>query len=172
MEDETGGGTVRAPGAWAVVRDAAIVAALSVLLSLTVNAARSTKALPLVADKEYQVLVPCPEHEGSADALAAAKVRPGEQGVLLVDARDEEQRRSWKARGAVSIPYDFLEPSSPEMLRKVLNSRARRVVVFGDGDNPDSGEQLARELSGHGIRNVVFVKGGAPALKAALEGGK
>jgi hypothetical protein len=41
------------------------------------------------------------------------------------------------------------------------------VVVFGDGGDPDSGEQLARELAGAGIRNVVFVAGGAPRLQAA-----
>jgi hypothetical protein len=40
-------------------------------------------------------------------------------------------------------------------------------VVFGDGGNPDSGEQLAREIAGKGIRNVRFVEGGAPLLEKA-----
>ena len=38
------------------------------------------------------------------------------------------------------------------------------MVVYGDGGDPDSGEQWAALLSGAGIKNVVFVKGGAPAL--------
>ncbi len=41
------------------------------------------------------------------------------------------------------------------------------MVVYGDGGDPDSGEQLARELAGKGIRNVGFVRGGAPAILAA-----
>jgi hypothetical protein len=44
-------------------------------------------------------------------------------------------------------------------------------MVFGDGQDPDSGEQLARELAGRGIRNVRFVQGGAPALAATANGG-
>lgn len=156
--------------ALAAVRDAAIIVVISLILSVSVNAIRSTGAIALVAEEEYQVLVPCPEHEGKpAEAAAAATVKLGEEGVLMVDARDVAKGQ-WSVAGAVSIPYDFLEPTSPEILRKVLDSRAKRVVVFGDGDNPDTGEQLASELSGHGIRNVVFVQGGAPALKKAQGG--
>ena len=151
-----------------IVRDAAIVVALSILLALSVNAARATGAIPLVAEREYQVLVPCPEHVGEAEAMAPAAVKPGERGVLLVDAREAEVYSAWHPDGAVSIPYDFLAPTSPGLLEKILSSLARRVVVYGDGEDPDSGEQLAQELSGKGIRNVVYVKGGAPALRGAL----
>ncbi len=161
----------RAAGFGVVVRDAAIVVALSLGLSVAVNAARSTGGIPLVAEHEYQVLVPCPEHEGKAEQVQAAAVKLSARGVLLVDAR-EVAPGQWRPAGAISIPYDFLEPTSPEILRKVLDSRARRVVVFGDGADPDSGQQLANELAGHGIRNVVFVSGGAPALRAAAGAGK
>jgi len=156
------------PGALVVtVRDAAIVVVLSAVLAISVNAARATGAIPLVAEREYQVLVPCPEHEGEAEAVDAMAVRLGEKGMLLVDAREAEDFAAWHALGAVSIPYDFLEPTSPELLQKVLSSRAQKVVVYGDGGDPDSGQQLAQELSGQGIRNVVYVKGGAPALRGA-----
>ena len=156
------------PGALAVVRDAAIVVVLSAVIAVSVNAARATGAIPLVAEREYQVLVPCPEHEGEAEAVAPSAVKPGERGMLLVDAREAEAFTAWHPAEAVSIPYDFLAPTSPELLQKVLSSRAKRVVVYGDGEDPDSGEQLAQELSGKGIRNVVYVKGGAPALRGAL----
>jgi hypothetical protein len=53
----------------------------------------------------------------------------------------------------------------------IAASGASQVVVFGDGKDPDSGEQLARELAGRGIRNVRFVQGGAPALETAASGG-
>jgi hypothetical protein len=46
------------------------------------------------------------------------------------------------------------------------------VVVVGDGEDPDSGRELARELAGKGLKNMAYVTGGAPALKAALTGGR
>jgi 3-mercaptopyruvate sulfurtransferase SseA len=45
----------------------------------------------------------------------------------------------------------------------ITRSNAKRVIVYGDGDNPDSGREWARLLSGGGIRNVNFIDGGAPA---------
>ena len=125
--------------------------------------ARTSVAAPAPAGPRGET-----QAEASAKALAAAAVQPGERGVVLVDAREAAAVTTWHPVGAVSIPYDFLEPTSPGLLQKVLSSRARRVVVYGDGEDPDSGEQLAQELSGKGIRNVVYVKGGAPALRGAL----
>ena len=40
------------------------------------------------------------------------------------------------------------------------------MVVYGDGLEPDSGEELAKEIAGKGIRNVSFVQGGVKALRA------
>lgn len=147
-----------------IVLDAALVVVVSTVVALTVNAARRSGAIPLVADKEYEILVPCPEHLGQpAAAIAPEAVQPEEKGLLVVDARDAEEHRSWHLPGATSIPYDYLEPDPRE--REILKSGARKVVVYGDGDSPDSGEQLATALSGKGLRNVYYVRGGAPALR-------
>ena len=149
-----------------VARDAALVVAFSTAVALITNGLHPTTRIPLVAEREYQVLVPCPEHEGKAAAvITPEQVRPGEAGTMLVDAREEEDFKAWHPPGAVNVTYDFLEPTPKELIKKVLEARAKRVVVYGDGDDPDSGEQLANELSGKGIRNVSYVKGGAPALK-------
>ena len=56
-----------------------------------------------------------------------------------------------------------------ELARKIARSEAQRVFVYGDGDNPDTGEQLAREISGKGIRNVFFIEGGARTLQEHAE---
>ena len=150
-----------------VFRDAAVVVALSTVLALVSNWLHPTTRIPLVAEREYQVLVPCPEFEGkAATAISPADLRSGE-GTMLVDAREEEAFKAWHAPGAVCVPYDYLEPTPTVLIAKVLEARARRVVVYGDGDDPDSGQQLANELSGKGIRNVSYVKGGAPLLKGA-----
>ncbi|MFH1131634.1 MAG: hypothetical protein V1754_09875, partial [Pseudomonadota bacterium] len=68
-----------------------------------------------------------------------------------------------------NITFDYLDPIPKEVLqdlaRRIASSKAQRVVVYGDGQNPDSGEQLGKELSIHGIKNIFFIKGGAPMLR-------
>jgi rhodanese-related sulfurtransferase len=153
------------PPTWfSVLRDATIVVVISAGVALGANALRSSGSIPLVAEQEYEILVPCPEFEGKpAASLSPEKVR-AEEGTLLVDARDREDYDAWHLPGAISIPYDYLEPKPEE--KKVLRSHARKVVVYGDGDEPDSGQQLANAISGKGVKNVFYVKGGAPALRA------
>lgn len=155
------------------LRDAAAVAAASALLSLGWNAFRAD-GLPLVARSPYEVLVPCPEPGGPV-----SPVPPGDPAVLsartfLIDARPLEAFRRSHLRGAVNVPFDWLDPVPEAELRQlaraVAKSRAARVIVYGDGGRPDSGEHLGRELSGRGIRNVGFVPGGAPVLGAEEAG--
>ncbi len=154
-----------------VFRDAVIVTALSAVLALAVNAARPN-GLPLVAKKDYQILVPCPETGADVESVAANDPRLKDGQSLFVDARASSISKEWSLEGAVSMPYDYLEPTPPESLSSLLRMRAKAIFVFGDGDDPDSGEQLARELAGKGVRNVFFIRGGAPALKAARQGDK
>lgn len=156
----------RAPSlAWPIVRDAAAVVVASVLIALAANALRSSGRIPLVAREPYQVLVPCPEHQGTASSLAASAVDVSRRNVVLVDARSGEDFGRWHLPGALSIPFDYLEPVSRQKVREVLDRRPQQVVVYGDGEDPDSGEQLARQIAGAGVKNVHFVKGGAPALR-------
>ncbi len=147
-----------------VIRDAILVALLSAVLALLFNTARPSGGIELVAKEEYEVLVPCPEHQGRAStALEPAQVDHQEKGLLLVDAREREDFARWHLPGAISIPYDYLEPNPEE--KKILRTMARKVIVYGDGDDPDSGRQLADAISGKGVKNVFHVRGGADALK-------
>jgi len=154
-----------------IFRDAALVVALSAVLALAVNAGRDN-GLPLVAKQDYQILVPCPETGADVEGAAADDLRLADAHSLLVDAREASDRQTWSPDGSISIPYDYLKPTPPESINGLLRLRAKAIFVFGDGGDPDSGEQLARELAGKGVRNVFFIKGGAPALKAARHGGK
>lgn len=154
-----------APRWFTVLRDAVLVVLLGAGVALATNALRRERRLPLIASAAPEILVPCPEVRGDAAAVAPAEVRPSEPGVALIDAREAEAYARWHLPGALSIPFDYLEPPAPEAVKRVLATRARRVVVYGDGGDPDSGEQLARALAGRGIRNLVYVKGGAPALQ-------
>lgn len=147
-----------------LLRDAVIVVLLSAALALLANILRPSDSIALVAREAYEILVPCPEFRG----LPAKPLEPGqvvleEHGMALVDARDTEAYTAWHLPGAISIPFDYLEPRPEE--KKVLMTRARRVIVYGDGDDPDTGQQLANAISSKGVKNVFYIKGGAAVLR-------
>jgi rhodanese-related sulfurtransferase len=146
------------------VRDAALVASGCAALALGVNLARA-HPLPLVAKEPYQILVPCPVAAGAADELAPGDPAIRSAGVLLVDARSKGDFALWHAEKALSVPYDFLDRVPEASVRAVIESGAGRVVIYGDGGDPDSGRELAKELAARGVRSVAYLKGGAPALR-------
>jgi hypothetical protein len=152
-----------------VVRDAAIVLLVSAAIGVTVNLLRP-HGIAFVQKSQYQILVPCPEGSGDAPELAADDPVIAEPRTLLVDARPAAEHTRWHPKAAVNLPFDYLAPAPPAEVRKVASSGAARVVVFGDGSDPDTGEQLARELAGSGIRNVFFVQGGAAAIEKSTVG--
>ncbi|MBN2192712.1 MAG: rhodanese-like domain-containing protein [Polyangiaceae bacterium] len=152
-----------------IVRDAAVIAAVGSAVALVVNAVRPDR-FPLLAKEEIETMVPCPEPMGTATAIAGSDERVRGTTTLLVDARDAEEFAAWHPAGAVSFPFDWLaesdevEQQAAEVAKAIAKSRRQHVVVYGDGGDPDSGEHWAALLSGAGIKNVVFVKGGASAL--------
>jgi len=147
-------------------RDALVALVVCAGVGSAVNALRP-HGLAFVQRTEYQILVPCPEGTGEAPGMAADDPAVWETRTLLVDARSAAEHGRWHAPGSTNLPFDYLEPAPKAAVQRLAGSGAARVVVFGDGGDPDSGEQLARELAGAGIRNVFFVEGGAPRLQAA-----
>jgi hypothetical protein len=145
------------------VRDAAITLLVSAAIGLLVNLVRP-HGIPFVQKSHYQILVPCPDGSSDAPAIAANDPAILEGRTLLVDARPAAEHARVHVVGAINVPFDYLAPAAPAEVQRIASSGAARVVVFGDGGDPDSGEHLARELAGAGIRNVFFVAGGAPAL--------
>lgn len=148
------------------VRDAALVAAGCAVLGFAVNAARPAGGIPVVAREPYAILVPCPVLAGEAIALASNDPRLSHEGTVLVDARGKAEFEAWHLPRARSVPFDYLEPVAQTHVDALLATGAAAVVVYGDGQDPDSGQELAKELSGKGLRNVFYVQGGAPALGA------
>ena len=146
--------------------DAAIVVLAGTVVALVVNLVR-TDGLALVAHTPYSTLVPCPEPGGPVEGLDAGSPEVGSPRSFLIDARSQSEFDREHAPGAVNVHYDWLDPlpeaTLGELARSIAASRATRVVVYGDGGRPDSGEYLAREISGRGIKNVHFIRGGAPA---------
>lgn len=152
-----------------ILLTAAVVAAAAGTVALVFNAVRPD-GLPLVADVPYEIFVPCPEPLGEVSGVEPSEAvglsRAGGK-VLLIDAGPVEDFRAWHAQGAWNIPFDYIMPVEDRDIRRIASSRSSRVIVYGDGGEPDSGRELARELAGRGINNVAFVRGGGQALKAA-----
>ena len=150
------------------LRDAVIITAVAGAVGLLVNLFHPEK-IPYIAEEEYKILVPCPEPGGEVTPLEAGDPLVRAEDSFIVDARNSTEHQAWKLGEAMNIPYDYLEPIPDEALEALIEgihkSGAHRVVVYGDGKDPDSGEQAGKEISGKGIKNVFFVKGGAPALR-------
>lgn len=149
-----------------ILRDAAIVVAISTVAALLANTLRSG-GIPLVASQGYELFVPCPEPLGEVTGVGAQEAPLAASTLLIVDAREEVAFAAAHVPGARSIVFDYLDPVPDDTIRDVAGSGAAGVLVYGDGGEPDSGRELARELAGRGVRNVSFVEGGAPALRAA-----
>lgn len=151
------------------LRDAMLVTVACTLLAVGINLFHPER-IPLLATKRYETLVPCPEPGGAVTLLRAEDARMTAASTFVVDARTAEAFKRWHFPGAMNVTYDYLDPTPKELLtrlaRRAASSLAQRVVVYGDGDDPDSGEQLGKELSLQGIKNVFFVQGGAKALRA------
>jgi len=152
-----------------IIVDAWMAAMTCCALGLMFNAVRP-RGLPIVATEAYEIFVPCPEPLGEVEGLNALDQRITEDRVLIIDARDKDEFSAWHLPSAQNIPFDYLEGVPEATVRKVASSGALRVVVYGDGQDPDSGRELARELAGRGVRNVFFVLGGAPALRGGAKG--
>lgn len=158
------------PGWRRTVAEAVLVTAACAALALAVNALRP-RSLPLVAAEPYRTMVPCPEPGGPVELLTADDPAVGSGRSFVIDARTAAEYDAGHLAGAVHVPYDWLDPLPGAQLEvlaeRIAASRATRVVVYGDGGRPDSGEFLGREISGRGIGHVAAVSGGWPALVAA-----
>jgi hypothetical protein len=117
-------------------------------------------------------MVPCPETLGEVVVLPLAGLHLDAASDLIVDARAAASHTAWHVDGAVSVPFDVLEPVQRDVVEALLGRPARRVIVYGDVvDGLDQGYELGRELSGRGLRQVHVVRGDSAALRAELQRG-
>ena len=155
---------------WKILRDAIVACVIFAMLGVVVNAVRR-EGLLLIADKPYDIFVPCPETLGTVEMILPDDFRLWESSSFIVDSRLPQEYDAWHFANAFCITYDYLEPIAPEELENITyniaNSGKARLIVYGDGDGMQgtTGYELGRELAGHGIKNVYIVKGGADALR-------
>jgi rhodanese-related sulfurtransferase len=162
-----------------MIRDAFLVFIIATILAVVINTFREN-GIPLVAKEEFEILVPCPAPIGEATAINEDDLLIRDPTSLLIDARSREEFDEWHLPQALNQPFDWLaeqdevDRQAAKVAKNIARSRKQHVVVYGDGGNPDSGEHWAALLSESGIKNVVFISGGAGALRRleALSGEK
>lgn len=153
-----------------IIKEAVIACFLFTVIAFTVNAIRSD-GLPLIADKPYDIFVPCPETLGTVEMIAPTDPRLTDGTAFIVDAREESDFNTWHLKDAICITFDYLDPISSEEIKNIaqniVSSGKAILIVYGDGDGEmgSTGYELGRELAGSGIQHVYVVKGGADALK-------
>ena len=153
-----------------ILRDAVIACAIFATAGLCINAARND-GLPFIADKPYDIFVPCPETLGKVEMIAPNDERIQDEQSFIVDARTQEEFNTWHLDNAMNITYDYLDPISSDELKNIsaniISSGKARLIVYGDGDGKQgsTGYELGRELAGNGIKNVFIIDGGADALR-------
>ena len=158
------------PRVLVTVRDALLVCIIATILAVVSNAFRED-GIPLVAREEYNTLVPCPDFRGEAIAINSDDALIRDSNSLIIDARSRVEFDEWHLPQALNQPFDWLaeqdevDRQAAEVAKNIARSRKQHVVIYGDGGNPDSGEHWAALLSGSGIKNVVFISGGADVLR-------
>jgi hypothetical protein len=153
-----------------IVIEACVICLIMAIIGIVINAIRSD-GLPFIADKPYEIFVPCPEILGTVEMIAANDSRLTDGKSFIVDARSQEEFDTWHYAESICITYDYLDRIPEEELKTVtlniINSGKERLIVYGDGDGGQgsTGYELGRELAGHGIPQVFVVEGGAEGLK-------
>lgn len=152
-----------------VIIEAMVVVILSAVAAIAVNIVRG-EHLPWIADEPYEIFVPCPEPLGEVSALVPSALEINDDKTVIIDARTADLFGTWHIDRAINVSFDYLDPVPEQTINDVVSQTARsgaqRVVVYGDGGNPDSGRELARELAGRGLKNVFFITGGADAIRS------
>lgn len=134
-----------------------IICILAALTAILVNIIREN-SLPFIAEDEYKIFVPCPEPSGEVSFTTIEEVMDNlSENTLLVDARSKELFEEGHLPDAVNIPFDFLYPLSEEDIQILLDRAPNKIIVYGDTDRVNIGEQQAKIIASEGFNNVFFI---------------
>lgn len=142
------------PNSAQILRRALIIAGVSCVIAVGVNATRPTP-VAWVAQADYEIYEDCDETTESAERIELAEVAKNPSWYLIVDAREREPYEEWHLEGSCSLPYDPLfsvDAGTLDSLRSAAGDRT--VVVVGDGDHA---KLLADDLLSQGMTWVRFI---------------
>jgi rhodanese-related sulfurtransferase len=148
---------------------ALIVLMFSAGLAFAVNALRS-QGLPLVMPFPPEYQCPSLAHAGRPLKVAQALKSniPGQEDTVFVDARPHELFEIGHIRGAINVPYSFIEPTPKEIISRL--KRFRTIIIYCNTKDSEESELMAGELSQAGVEGVFYLEGGF--LEWVREGGK
>lgn len=134
-----------------------VVIAFSSALALLVNEVREG-GIPLVMPfpPEYR----CPEQmaEGGAIPAKDALRHHGREGTAFVDARPTESYEKGHIKGAINLPYSFLEAVPEEALDPLRKEEI--IIVYCNSESAERSKLMAGELSEAGLKGVSYLDGG------------
>ena len=141
-----------------------LVAALALALGLN---ALHPAGLPLVLSAVRRPGVPARiwKKLRFTDAKSASRTVSGDSNAVLVDVRDRKDYEVSHAAGAISLPYRRFDRSLPEFTARV--SPGKRVLLYCYGTQCGLSVRVASRLVRRGYADVVIVKKGFEAWKAA-----
>lgn len=157
------GGATRKAGK--ILGQAVLLAAVGSGLGLLVNAVRS-EGLALVAEKPYELYVPCPMMPSEASPVKAGDLEGDLSALQIIDARPDAAEASQRIPGARLLPYHPLKSPDVNVLSEFKALPPRSLLVVGD-TAIDSGRLLAAELSEAGCLGVRYLEGGFAAWREA-----
>lgn len=146
------------------IRNAIIISVVVSCLAVIVNFIHPNR-IPLISEKPYETLVPCPDSTGHIEEVSYSEIKGRLNEALVIDARAAEDFDKWHIDGSINIPYDYLSPVCPLKIKEIIKSKKKYVVVYGDGEEPDSGRELAKELATRGVKNVHYIRGGIKEIE-------
>jgi len=120
-----------------------------------------------IRQEPYNIFVPCPESMGEVVEYKLKDILNEPQRYHIIDARPKNEYVNQHYIGSINIPFDYLVPIPSSCLKRLAKIKGKKIAVYGDGLDPDSGKELALEISGKGIKNVGYVYGGIKKINPA-----
>ncbi len=157
------GGATRKVGK--VLGQAVLLTVVGSVVGLVVNAARS-EGLALVADKPYELYVPCPMMPSEASPVKIGDLERDLSAWQVIDARPDAAKASQHIPGARVLPYHPIKSPDADVLAGLKALGPNSLLVVGD-TAIDSGRLLAAELSEAGCLGVRYLEGGFAAWREA-----
>ncbi|MFP4036759.1 MAG: rhodanese-like domain-containing protein [Desulfobacteraceae bacterium] len=134
-----------------------VILVLAVAAGLGVNHFR-TAPLSLVADRSPEERLKGESDESLVVSLEEARDLCMEKNAVFLDARSPEDYARGHIRCAQNVPWQSFEAYIDRIWSGIPEEAW--VVTYCDGEHCSLGEDLARELTAMGYRNVRVLKNG------------
>ena len=142
-----------------VVVEAAVIAIISALVGVIVNAVRPG-GIPFIYQKEQNL-----QEQVSGIELNDAKALFDSDQALFLDARPADEFQKGHIKGAVSVPVEQYDSIKDSVLAGV--SPRKTIVTYCSGEDCMSSVMLANKLADDGHQQIKVFFGGWPKWLAA-----